>query len=328
MYVLGIDGGGTKTKGVIADKTGKVIAQHTVGASNPNSIDPSVIEQEIKMLLHTLKEQADTEFQHLSAAFAGMSGVDREEDQIKMKRILGRLLPPDTRLIIDNDGLSALYSGTLGKSGIVNIAGTGSITFGINSDGQRARVGGWGYLIGDPGSGYEIGKYALQAIFQAYDGCGEKTRLTELILERIGVQSPPNLIEKIYELGMARKSIAPLSQLVVKAADEGDEVAQRVLLKAGGEMADAINCLLRKLFSKANEQEAIYIVLAGGVYRRSDWFVPTIKTAILKSGYNTEIVVPEVPPVVGALVAAWKAVDVQVGQGFNEQLLIHGISNE
>jgi N-acetylglucosamine kinase-like BadF-type ATPase len=287
-----------------------------------------MIEYEIKTLLDTLKEQAKTEFQQLSVTFAGMSGVDREEDQIEMKRIFRRFLPGDTRIMIDNDGLNALYSGTLGKYGVVNIAGTGSITFGINSVGQRARVGGWGYLIGDPGSGFEIGKYALQAIFQGYDGCGEKTRLTELILEWFGVQAPPNLIEKVYELGMARKSIAPLSQLVVKAADEGDEVAQRILLKAGGEMAEAINCLLRKLFSTANEQEAIYIVLAGGVYRRSDWFVPTIKTALLESGYNTEIVVPEVPPVAGALVAAWNAIDVQVEQGFNKQLLIDGVTNQ
>jgi N-acetylglucosamine kinase-like BadF-type ATPase len=334
MYVLGIDGGGTKTKGVMADQTGRVIAQHTVGASNPNSMDPSVVENELRELFSTLKKQASSQdasaFEKLSAVFAGMSGVDRGEDQALMWNMLKKLLPHDTTIIVDNDGVNALNSGTLGEPGVVNIAGTGSITFGINADKQRSRVGGWGYLIGDPGSGYTIGKDALEAVFQAYDRCGEETSLTRLILEWMGADSPPDLIKKIYEPSMARKVIAPLSQLVVKASDEGDKVAQHILLKAGEDMGKAINCLLMKLFSKAvaqdTDEKSVLVVLTGGVYHRSDWFVPTIQKMLLQSGFKTEIIVPEVQPVAGALVAAWKAVNINVGQEFYEQLVKDGLN--
>jgi N-acetylglucosamine kinase-like BadF-type ATPase len=336
MYVLGIDGGGTKTKGVIADQRGKIIAQHTVGASNPNSMQQADVEKELIELFTALRKQAGAAvYSELSVVFAGMSGVDRDDDRILMKKMLQKCLtdisPNDCKIIVDNDGINALYSGTLGCPGIVNIAGTGSITYGMNHDGQRARVGGWGYLIGDPGSGYAIGRAALQAVFDAYDGCGEKTSLTGLILDHFSINLPPDLIEKIYEPGKARKAVAPLSQLVVKAADEGDEVAQQILVSAGEDMAKAISCLLKKLFSKTSEydkQESTLVVLTGGVYRRSDWFEPSIQDLLLKKEFKIEIIFPQVPPVAGALVAALNSVKIDVKGSFIDQLQAEGLTNE
>jgi N-acetylglucosamine kinase-like BadF-type ATPase len=335
VYVLGIDGGGTKTKGVIADHSGKVVAQHTVGASNPNSMHQSDVEKELVDLLSELKRQAGSAYFQLSVVYAGMSGVDRQDDQQLMKEMLQKSLPDglgqNCKIIVDNDAINALYSGTLGKPGIVNISGTGSITYGVNQNGERARVGGWGYLIGDPGSGYAIGRAALQSAYDSYDGCGEITSLTVRIKDHFMVNALPDVIQKIYEPGKARKAVAPLSQLVVKAADEGDKVAQDILLNAGKDMAKAIYGLLSKLFSKKlsdyQDSETTLLVLTGGVYQRSDLFIPTIQDELKTRGLRVEIILPQVPPVAGALVAALTSEGIDVTQSFLDQLKAEGLTN-
>src|SRR5699024_2966008 len=127
MYVLGIDGGGTKTAGAIADETGKIYASATAGASNPNGVGYEKAEEEIAALLKELQNQAPKAFSELKSSFAGMSGVDREADKVRMAEVFRRYLPVECAIAVDNDAVNALYSGTLGEPGIVHISGTGSI---------------------------------------------------------------------------------------------------------------------------------------------------------------------------------------------------------
>lgn len=331
MYVLGIDGGGTKTAGVITDQEGNLIAQEIVGATNPNSVDLTNIKVELSRLFATLVTQNGTAFTQLISVFAGMSGVDRAEDKMAMTQLIKSFLPQGTKLSVDNDGVNALYSGTLGRAGIVNISGTGSITFGMNEKGLRKRAGGWGYLIGDRGSGYSIGRDALQSAFEAYDGCGKETLLTELILQYTQAPALTDLIPSIYEIGKARKVIAPLSRLVVHAADQGDEVAQSILQKAAKDMAMGIECLLVQLFHDRgwHSGSIIPVVLTGGVYSRPEYFIPTIKEKLSRMNEaRIEIIVPDVPPVAGGVIAAWRNVDVDVGDRFVKQLFNNGLNSK
>jgi N-acetylglucosamine kinase-like BadF-type ATPase len=332
MYVLGIDGGGTKTVGVITDQKGNLLAHEIVGATNPNSVEEGHVTKELSRLFESLKKQNEKAFAKLIAVFAGMSGVDRTDGKQTITEVLEFLLPKTVKINVDHDGVNALFSGTLGQAGIVNIAGTGSITFGIDEYGNRKRAGGWGYLFGDRGSGFSIGRDALQHAFDAYDGCGKETLLTQLIEESTFSRSLPELIPSIYKMGEARKLIAPLSQIVVQAADQGDEIAQYILEKAAKEMVIGIRCLLTHFFRGRNKylKSKIPVVLTGGVYRRSDWFIPTIEKELAsEEQYNEiDIVVPVVPPVAGGLAAAWRSVDVEVSETFMNQLHNSGLTNE
>ena len=320
MFVLGIDGGGTKTTGIISDQSGRVIAQDTVGPTNLNSMATQIAAKELKQLFQSLESQNVQAFHRVKVIFAGMSGVDNPEGQRKMRGLLKEMTNNAEIINIDNDAVNALYSGTLGHPGVVHISGTGSIAYGLNDKGEHERVGGWGYLIGDPGSGFAIGRAALEKIFASYDGYGEKTELTRLLLEKENVNSPIELISSIYELGQARRRIAPLSQLVTQAADMGDKVAQTILSDAAGDMATAIKYLIKKLFNRQEEglglREKIPVVLTGGVYRRADLFIPTIKESLSELAIKTELVVPDVPPVAGALMAAWKSIGKEPDQDF------------
>ncbi len=329
MYVLGIDGGGTKTIGVIANDTGKVVARHTVGATNPNSVDRGEVKQELKNLIDRLTEDAGLTIDSLSAVFAGMSGIGTKENYDWMYEVFTYLIPNTEKFTLDIDGVNALYSGTFGKPGIVNIAGTGSITFGINHEGQRGRVGGWGYLTDDAGSGYAIGRDALKAVFDHEDGLGLPTKLTGLILHKMNMDIPSTLINAIYEMGMARKVIAPLSQLVVAAADDGDTESIRILNKAAEKMAQSIGGLLTKLFSdesiEENKLSPIAVVLTGGVYRRSDWFVPTIEQMLKDHPIRSQLIVPVASPIIGTIAAAWHSIGIELEEHLVQKLINQGL---
>jgi N-acetylglucosamine kinase-like BadF-type ATPase len=311
MYVLGIDGGGTKTVGMICHADGTVYAEATVGPTNPNSLGYETVDHEINKLLELLKGQAPEKFGTVSCLFAGMSGVDRDEDKVKMSKIYQKYLPEKCLIEVDNDAVNALYSGTLGEPGVVNISGTGAITFGINNDNIRARVGGWGFMLNDPGSGFSIGKRALVAIFDEYDGFGEKTILTPFILNHLKIEKTPEIISIIYDFRKTRETIASLSKLVVQAAEQNDKVAVEILQQAGTEMGLAIKRLIEKLYIDQkiegieDGKREIPIVLAGGIYQNSHWFIPTISDILCSFHYiEPKIILPVLPPVAGSIVAA------------------------
>ncbi|MFS0863080.1 N-acetylglucosamine kinase [Fredinandcohnia sp. 179-A 10B2 NHS] len=318
MYVLGIDGGGTKTKGIIADEFGNVYAAEQVGPTNQNGVDIKIVEKEMDSLLTSLQRQNEKVFANLHTVFAGMSGVDRPEAKEVINNIFKKYLPTNVKIIIDNDGVNALYSGTLGLPGIVQISGTGSITFGINENGGRKRVGGWGYLIDDEGSGYEIGREALHAIFKAYDGRGPKTILTDLIQSHFNVTEIPDLITHIYG-GNARNIISPLSKYVTEAVDQGDEVAKQIIQQATTKLAHSIMSLYQQLFINDVKMK-IPIVLVGGVFLRSELYIPEMEYLLKQKGANVEFLTPEIEPVGGAVAAALVQSDCRLEENFKKNI--------
>ena len=167
MYVLGIDGGGTRTTGIVADEFGNVHMHAVTGRSNPNTLQQAEFEEVICGLVKELKRQNDAIFTQLSVCFAGIAGVGESGRDAEVAALLARELPEGTKVIVRNDAFNALYSGTLGEPGIVQIAGTGAVTLGINENGEVARSGGWGYLFDDEGSGFYLGNEALKAVFRS-----------------------------------------------------------------------------------------------------------------------------------------------------------------
>lgn len=307
MYVIGIDGGGTKTTGAVATQAGEQLATATVGPSNPNSLEPSYIKKELKLLFKQLEEQIPDLFSGVRACFAGIAGADRPSNKQLLLDILSEVLPKQAAIQVDNDALNALFSGTLGAPGIVNIAGTGSIAFGINQQGQRKRVGGWGYLMGDPGSGYAIGRAGLISFFEEADGYSERSRLSELIFEVYRTTVPYDLIEHIYNPEKSRTVISSITRFVFQAADEGDARAIKILEQAAQDMAKQIKCLLNQLYHpQADNTEQVPVVLTGGIYQRAEWFLPTITEELKGCGISTSLIVPEASPVSGAVIAAQK----------------------
>lgn len=308
MYVIGIDGGGTKTTGVVATLAGQELATATVGPTNPNSLEPEYIRNELKQLFALLEEQIPDLLGGISACFAGIAGADRPSNKQLLQEILAEVLPAQAAIQVDNDAVNALYSGTLGEPGIVNIAGTGSIAFGLNDQGKRQRVGGWGYLMGDPGSGYAIGRAGLIAFFEEVDGyTQEKSLLTQLIFQQYQTNYAYDLVEHIYALEKSRTVISSVTKLVFQAADQGDRRASQILQQAAQDMVRQIQCLLGQLYAYAAHTEVqVPVVLTGGIYQRAEWFLPTLEQEFENYAIKASFIVPDKAPVAGAVIAAQK----------------------
>lgn len=277
MYVIGIDGGGTKTSAWLVSKQGDVCVSATVGASNMNGESGPAVERRLAELCQRLKEQAPDAFRQVKHVYAGFAGGDHPRSKTLLKRWLAPHFPTGIEMTIENDALTALFSGTQGSAGVVHIAGTGSVAFGLNEQGVRKRVGGWGYLIGDPGSGYAIGRAGCQAVFQAFDGSGPETKLVQYMLEETGAQTVPDLLPYIYEQGHSRTKIASLAKVVFQAADDRDGVAMNVIRHTAKEAAQQIGTVINHLFLADETKPAtksIPVVCAGGIYKREDWLLP------------------------------------------------------
>src|SRR6478672_8974858 len=191
-HVLGIDAGGTKTVCLLADDTGNIVAEARAGGANLQAVG----ELEVEKVLHRVMEEAIGSRAVVPTAIClGIAGVDRPDDYAVIGAIMRRI-GYKARVVVVNDALVALEAGAPGQPGVVVISGTGSISYGRNARGEAARSGGWGYVLGDEGSGYWIGRAALRAVLRQSDRRGPKTALSDLLLEHFGVDQAQSLIHE------------------------------------------------------------------------------------------------------------------------------------
>ncbi len=259
-FVLGIDAGGTKTIGLLADERGRVLDQARAGGANLQTHGELEVEKVFHEVIERLSERG-----RIESVCLGIAGVDRPRDEAVVKGILRRLGQRE-RVRVVNDAVIALVAGAAERFGIVVLAGTGSIAFGLARDGRTARAGGYGYLLADEGSAYWLGHQALRAAVRAGDGRGPRTALAELIFTELGIASAAELLPLVYEKGMPKYRIAALAPMVERARAAGDAVAAGILDEAARELALGARTVARALGLGA---DPFPVVLAGGVFKAS-----------------------------------------------------------
>lgn len=294
MHVLGIDAGGTKTMCYLADADGVVVGEGRAGGANLQAHG----ELEVEKVLHAVIEAAIGERAIRPAALClGIAGVDRADDEQVVRGILRRLGFRDHALIV-NDALVALVAGVGSQAGVVIIAGTGSIAYGVSPRGEAARAGGWGSVLGDEGSGYWIGRQALTAVMREADGRGSRTRLTSLILAHFDLPHPARLVREVYDKGLRRQAIAALGAVVERARAEGDVVAAEILRAASRELAQAAASVVERLRMRGG---AFRIVLAGGMFHAVPWLVTDVTARLAELAPRAAVTRLDVEPALGAV---------------------------
>lgn len=264
IHVLGIDAGGTKTVCQLADAHGIVISEARSTGANLQAVG----ELEVEKVLHQVMEEAIGDRPVRPEAIClGIAGVDRPDDAAVVRGIMRRI-GYKARVLVVNDALVALEAGAPGQPGVVIISGTGSICYGRNEHGTAARSGGWGYVLGDEGSGYWIGRAALRAVLRAADRRGPTTALTDLLLTHFGVDRPQGLIHEIYHSNLKPAAIGALAQAVHKAFSRGDEVAVGILRGAANELESAAMSVARRLELIGRP---FVFILAGGIFKAVPW---------------------------------------------------------
>lgn len=255
LYV-GIDGGGTKTTLVVVDHTGVEMVRHRTSTSNAAVIGHDAASATLSHALHDLARQCAVE-PPFRAAWFGLSGSDRPEDH---RRLLPALEPLATSITMTNDA-ELVLGGLPGRVGVAVIGGTGSIAFGRNREGQRARAGGWGHRFSDEGSGYDLAIRMLRAFAADADGRGATTALTLRLVDHFGLHDPYQLIARVYDQAMTKGELAGLSTLVFDIAATGDAVARAILDSAASSLAE----LALAAADQLGMRERLQLALSGGV---------------------------------------------------------------
>lgn len=301
-YLLGIDGGGTQTRAVLVDEAGCLLGQSVGGPSNFHSVGLGMAVQNIKeCVLQALADAFPTKMVDELHLALGLAGVGRPRDHAEMLLMLHRELGAlASELTLMTDAHIALRGALKGKDGIVVIAGTGAIALGAKKD-RVERAGGWGYLLDDRGSGYDLGRQAVTAALRAFDGRGPETVLGQLICEHVGIKLITDIITPIYQGDLDRTAIADFVPLLIVGAEAGDNVSREILREGGRELGCTARAVARRL--ELDGQFAVAGV--GGVLsRKLPYLYPAFVEEIARDFPEAEIVEAAFEPVYGALILA------------------------
>jgi N-acetylglucosamine kinase len=314
-FVLGIDGGGTKTLGLISDLSGKVLGRVVGGTSNPQVVGFERASQVVLKVVRECCHRGGCHPKHLKAVVVGLAGAGREPDrrraEIEIRKLARRSRIPLKNLRVESDARIALEGALGGELGIVLISGTGSIGYAKGLDGSVHRVGGWGRIIGDEGSGFAVGRAALIAIARAFDGRGQPTTLTKSASKGFGLSNPQSIISRIYQNHFELSRIAPL---VLKAAAKGDKVSRDILDNASSGLAEHVRVLVDKLrrSDKSSRGAKTNLILLGGMLEGSNYLSQGLRRKIKSRFPSIHICSPKKSPARGAVLLALSRVNKHV----------------
>ncbi|KAJ9147117.1 hypothetical protein P3X46_029315 [Hevea brasiliensis] len=315
--ILGLDGGTTSTVCIcmpvlpvsnpLPDPL-PVLARAVAGCSNHNSVGETAARETLEQVMADALSKSGSNRSAVQAVCLAVSGVNHPTDEQRILNWLRDIFPSHVKLYVQNDAVAALASGTMGKlHGCVLIAGTGTIAYGFTEDGREARAAGAGPILGDWGSGYGIAAQALTAVVRAHDGRGPETSLTHSILRTLGLRSPDELIGWTYaDPSWAR--IAALVPVIVSCAEEGDEVADKILQDSVEELALSVKAVVQKLGLCGEDGNASFpLVMVGGVLEANKrWDIGKEVVSCISRDYPGALPIrPKVEPAVGAALLGW-----------------------
>lgn len=275
-FVIGIDGGGTKSISYLADLNGNAIVKTMGGPCNVNTVSrlelrflfDDIIYKSVKSINETLD---DCKCICIGAAGAGTD---------KAKAIIGhavRNIGYKNKLCVVTDADISLYMERGEKIAVVLISGTGSICYGRDSKGRVVRCGGWGHIAGDEGSAYYIAVKALNVILKGVDGRYKETMLKDMIYDFLNIKTEDELINYIYSSEVGKKEISKIAVVVDKACKLGDEYAQKILKDAAFELFLCVDTVIKRLEA---ENRHLNLYVSGSVLENDIYVLDNLKKIV------------------------------------------------
>ena len=292
-----IDAGQTNTRYVVFDKGREILSDDTdqgvanillSGATDSLRTNLSIIVNKTRRIL------GPCSFQVVSA---GYTGISKEREEYKVVLAIFAETFPGSKIILESDIVSSHVANFRGKPGIVLHAGTGAFAYGVDQNGNRMRTGGWGYLLGDEGSGFGLGLEAIRAALAAWEKTGPQTDLKDELLPFFGINAPETLKTVVYSKSFQRRRIAEFSRILLEHADRGDPVAEKIVTAGAGSMVKLIEPIIMELHFEHPE-----VALTGALYTKARSYFERSKTLLrVKYGDRVKIRPGENSPLQGAL---------------------------
>lgn len=303
--IIGVDGGQSSTLTILATTQGEILGAAITGPAD-HIHEPGGLERQYKSLHEGYLgafAAAGIDPVIVRSAYLGISGTGNLE-------VVNRAVPAQS-LKLSGDIITALAGAIPEFVGGIVIGGTGSAAFGVNQQGESARLGGWGYFFGDEGSGYDIAHRAFQAIYQGADGRKPRTGLTDRFLAHFNCQDLAALHQKYYSGLINRDELASASVQVCQAAGEGDAIAVDILKEAGEQLGLLASGLLKALHVT---DCCFSIAGVGGVFKAGDLILKPMQAKIWETNPNACLVRPRFNPAVGALLLGLKECGLEANQ--------------
>ncbi|MEN3343528.1 MAG: hypothetical protein V7635_104 [Arthrobacter sp.] len=283
--MIGLDIGGTKTRGVRFEG-GTAVADESVGSSNVQNVSREEAASHLAELFALIGGGT------VAQVYAGAGGIDTDDDAAALAALIAPHVP-GARITVVHDSRLLLAAGGV-STGVAVIGGTGSAAWGRNSLGEEARAGGWGYLLGDEGSGYWLGREAVRHSLRRMNQGLEPDELTTALLGSCGVDHPNKLIALFHSAATGRRYWAQKARLVVDAAAAGHAASQELVDQAGRDLAGLAEQTVRKLGIDGP------VILGSGLGMNVPRLQESFRSALAAAGIS-DVRVLEQDPVFGVL---------------------------
>lgn len=306
---IGVDGGGSKNDLILFTQEGNIVHRVIGKGSNVSELGADAACDRLIGQIAGLLENHGGLSAEIDALFAGLSGGGAASLQALVLERLRTALPNARHIRITGDTVTALYAGLGLGDGMAVIAGTGTSEYVRYGGSNYAMVGGWGHLIDDAGSGFWLGKAAINAALRDEDGRGPRTLLTQLVNEKLG-RDVRTSIGYLYADG--KRTIASFAPIIFAACEAGDEVALGILAAAADELA-----LLITAGGKLIGRAPYRVALVGGL-----WNAPLLDKAV-RARLNDDYILTRLtaPPVLGSALAALELAGCAARDEMREKLI-------
>lgn len=304
MTFLGVDGGGTKTAFCLVGGDGNILAQMQTDSCHYFSQGIEIVERVLSEGVSAICRRAALSPDDISYAFFGIPTYGECSNDVRILDAAPHLALGHDRYSCDNDMVCGWAGSLAAADGINVIAGTGSMTYGENA-GRKVRVGGWGELFGDEGSGYWIAVQGLNVFSRMSDGRLPVGPLHGLIKQRLDLGEDLDLVDVILNRWQGERSnVAALSKVVVTAAEHGDPIAIEILSQAARELADLVD--VTRLGLCFGVDQTVPVSYSGGVFNAGPPILDTFRTELAARFGGYELCNPLYPPATGAAIYAAK----------------------
>ncbi len=316
-YVLGVDGGGSKTFALVADERGRLLG---FGRGVPSNHQSAGLEAAMASIARAGREainRAGVDAREVAVVSCGLSGADLPEDFALLQPALERL-ELGARVDLRNDTQVALRAGTHASLGVVLICWSGVNAAGRAPDGREVTFPALGWISGDWGGGGSLAGEMVRLVMRANDGRGPPTLLTPLLLGALGQPTAFDLMRALYHKQIVHAQLVRCVPLLFRAALEGDQPAQELIIRLGEEMGGWAAAVIRRLDLAALPVE---VVLGGSVFKgEGPLLLDTLTQTIHRTAPHAVLVRPAFEPVVGAVLLGLEATGVVVDDRVYETL--------
>jgi glucosamine kinase len=307
-FVMGVDGGATKTLAAVLDLREGALHLGHGGPSNEDAVGAAAAVQALLGAADEAIERAGIDGGQLGGAVLAIAGTDTEDVARNV-----RSARTDNWLVV-NDVVAAWASATGGGPGVAVIAGTGSNVFGVGGTGADTRAwraGGWGHLLGDEGSGYWLGVQSIKAALRDREASGPETALSAAALAFFGESSLEAVAASVYSKPLTKGEIAAFAIETAKLAEDGDAVARELYERGAGELAEQITAVIRETGLAAGSADdgaaAFPVGLIGSAFKAGPVFLEPLVRAIHAHAPQARVGTVEMAPVGGSLMLAARA---------------------